>query len=265
MSQFETNKRKAFADTLRSLMKSWESANGRRLSQEALGEHLFVARETVSGWLNGKQYPQESTLSRLADFFHVPVSFFSDQEHGQGLMLTDRAAHDALESDCERYAVQQGLSFDLVGFIKNNPDLADQVVSACWVNPAIQSIDPSVPAVPDHPFQFVSGSGVKVYLPPEVILMLVLVQRDLAEAAEISIRKHARVINDYYTGQSKHDPPSAVYRRELRGMEGLADVEEVIVDIYRTVSPDKRNARIKSFLDRWDKTAKSVDGGDVDL
>ena len=239
MSQFEENRRKDFSRLLRQLMENWKSSNGKRLSQDALGEALYVSRTTVSHWLNGKQYPSKDTLVRLAEFFSVPVSFFSDNDDTQGMTLTDESIHEYLEKQCEESAAHVGLSPHLVSFLKENPGLSDLLVSACWINPSVQSIDPAVPEIPGNVFQIVASSGVKVYLPDDVISMLSVVQQDLIEAAEFSIRKRSKVIEDFYRSGSG-DPPSSRFSMIRDGMSGLTRDESSIISIMRLMDEKGR-------------------------
>lgn len=260
MSQFEENRKKEFASVLRQLKENWKGAHG-SLTDEDLAEALEVSRESVNRWMNGSSYPSKSKLSALADFFHVPVSFFSEKkDKPQGLTLTDESAHKVLEEQCEDDAARCGLSPDFVSFIKSDPALADLIVSLCWVNPEAQSFDPSVPEVPGNTFQIVSSSGIKVYPPHEVLLMLSLVQRDLTEYARFLVQKHGKVITDHYSG--KAGSPSSRYWLEKKGMSGLSSIEEALVEMYR-LHPDlpeaKKGERLRSLLANWDKTMNRID------
>lgn len=49
------------------------------LSQEQLADAVYVTRQTVSSWENGKSYPDVKSLVLLANFFGVP-SIFSSKE-----------------------------------------------------------------------------------------------------------------------------------------------------------------------------------------
>lgn len=46
----------------------------RNMSQEALAGHLHVVRQTVSKWEKGISVPDAEMLTRIAEFFQVPVS-----------------------------------------------------------------------------------------------------------------------------------------------------------------------------------------------
>lgn len=255
MSQFEENRKKEFSSILRQLKQNWQSAHG-SLTDEDLAEALDVSRESVNRWMNGSSYPSKSKLSALADFFHVPISFFSEKkDKPQGLTLTDESAHRILEEQCEKAAAQCGLSPAFVSFIKSDPALADLIVSLCWVNPEAQSFDPSVPEVPSNVFQIVASSGIKVYPPHDVLLMLSIVQQDLIEYARFLVRKHGQVIEDYYRSHSG-SAPGARYYLEKRGMSGLSDLEAALIDMYRLhpeLSERRKGERIAHFLRNVDK------------
>lgn len=255
MSQFEENKRKRFSDTLRQLYRHWRENVDPKLSQEKLAEELYVARETVSGWLNGRQYPQPDMIVKLAAYFHVPPGYLSGEELHQGLTLLDEKAHKELEARCESVAERIGLSPAFVSFIKENPALSDLIVSLCWVNPAVQSLDPAVPELKENTFQFVSSSGVKVYLPDDVLQMLRCVQEDLSEYLPFLFQKHRKVIDDFFDDH-RGAPPSSRYDLIRRGMGGLSEVEAAMVDIYRLhpgISESRKGDRVAHFLRGIDK------------
>lgn len=44
------------------------------MTQEELAEKMFVTRQTISNWENGKSQPDVQTLTSLADSFGVEVS-----------------------------------------------------------------------------------------------------------------------------------------------------------------------------------------------
>ena len=43
------------------------------LSQEELSEQIYVTRQTLSNWENGKTYPDVNSLLRLSDVFGVTL------------------------------------------------------------------------------------------------------------------------------------------------------------------------------------------------
>lgn len=46
------------------------------LSQDALAEMIFVSRQSVSNWENGKTYPDLKSLLLMSDVFHVSLDQF---------------------------------------------------------------------------------------------------------------------------------------------------------------------------------------------
>lgn len=47
--------------------------NGLDLSQELLAEKIYVSRQTISNWENGKNYPDINSLLRLSEVFQVSM------------------------------------------------------------------------------------------------------------------------------------------------------------------------------------------------
>ena len=263
MSHFEENRRKRFSEALKKLYQDRKKNVDPKLSQEKLAEELFVARETVSGWMNGKQFPQPDMVAKLETYFNVPPGYFSSKEERKGLTLIDEKAHSVLEEQCERFAERIGLSPAFVSFIKESPAMSELIVSLCWVNADTQSLDPSVPEIPENIFQFVSSSGVKVYLPKEVMQMLRSVQEDLSEYLPFLLQKHGKVISEYYNiNKCKGIEPASKYALIRRGMGGLSDIEAAMVDMYRLhpeLSEGKKGERITHFLRRIDEIDKATD------
>lgn len=42
-----------------------------------------IATATLTSWKKGRYTPKIDKLQLIADYFHVPLSFFTDQENGQ--------------------------------------------------------------------------------------------------------------------------------------------------------------------------------------
>lgn len=49
--------------------------NQSQLSQEALGEKLYVSRQTISNWERGKTYPDINSLLLIAAYFDVSLDY----------------------------------------------------------------------------------------------------------------------------------------------------------------------------------------------
>ena len=47
--------------------------NELELSQEKLAEEIYVSRQSISNWENGKNYPDINSLIRLSEVFHVSL------------------------------------------------------------------------------------------------------------------------------------------------------------------------------------------------
>ena len=240
ISQFEENRKAAFSKKLRALFDAWKE-NHPGFTQTDLAVAVNAARETVNGWLQGKTYPSDSAIPALCEFFSVPPTYF-DPEEGE-LIYTDEQRHADLDRVCRSAADHVGLSESLLRFIKERPVLADLVISASWVNPVINPPDSKVPDS-SSPFQFVSSSGVRIYLPDEVISMLRCVQRDLEEYAAFLIRKYSRVIIDGHSPSAGEDQqrisPSARFDLDLNGMSALSLDESSMISIMRLMDDSGR-------------------------
>ncbi|MBQ6513743.1 MAG: hypothetical protein IJI09_03390 [Clostridia bacterium] len=90
-----------------------------------------------------------------------------------------------------------------LAYLKSNPEIADSIIASSWVDGLMQSLSPNVPQLPDHVFQFVSNSNVKIYPSEEDLYMLRLVQHDLTEYALFLIQKWSKVIKDSHNQDSK--------------------------------------------------------------
>ena len=209
MSQFEENKKRVFSDQLKQLIKGYEKANNTKLTQEEIGNKIHVSRETVSGWINCKTYPNEDARKSLCKIFNVPEYYFTKSNYEEGWTEIDEKTHDDLEKECEDTSSRIGLNKSFVAYLKSSPEIADAIIAASWVDGLMQSLSPNVPKLPDHIFQFVSSSDVKIYPSGEVLYMLRLVQRDLTEYALFLIKKWSKVIKDAH---NQHDTGEEIYR-----------------------------------------------------
>ncbi len=260
MSQFENNKKKMFAETLRDLIKDYEKQHGEKLTQEVFAEKMGVVRETISYWLNGKSYPGTEAIDRMCTFFALPHNYFSTIGEDEGLTLTSKKMHDDLQREAEETANKIGLKSGLYAFIKENPALADAIVAASWVDAGLQSFNPNVPELPDHTFQIKASSGVKIYPPDEVLYMLRVVQRDLEEYALFLIQKWSKVIQEamddkqgrgvlydgYDAAGNEFVSAKQRYHLELKGQSSLTPGSSLIADIYKLAAPDGQRAMIKA-------------------
>ena len=145
MSQFENNKKKMFAEALRDLIKDYGKERGEKLTQEVFAEKMGVARETISYWLNGKSYPGTEAIEKMTIFFALPQNYFKAIGEEEGLTLTSKKTHDDLQREAEETADKIGLKSGMYAFIKENPALADAVVSLSWIDAYLQSVNPDVP------------------------------------------------------------------------------------------------------------------------
>lgn len=234
VSQFEQNRRDALGKKLRELMDNWRAAHpGEKLTDDTLAAAVHASRESVNGWKNGKAFPSGTYLSDLCSFFGVPPTYFDPAE--DQLIFTDEQRHRDIENLCRRVAAHIGLSESLLRFIKERPGLADLVISASWVNPVTNPPDSKVPDS-SSAFQFESSSGVRIYLPDEVLYMLRCVQRDLEEYAAFLIRKYSRTIIDAHkasAGNEQSLPPSVSFALDLDGMASLSPDESSMISMFR--------------------------------
>lgn len=47
--------------------------SAKNLTQAEVADQLHVSRKTVSGWENGRSYPDPTSLIQLSDLYHVPI------------------------------------------------------------------------------------------------------------------------------------------------------------------------------------------------
>jgi len=239
-TQFDENRKSVFSKKLRSLMEGYKKTH-EKFTQGDLASAINASREAVVGWFNEKFYPSDTYISALCEFFGVPPTYFEPEE-GE-LIFTDEQRHRDLEALCRRNADYVGLSVSLLQFIKERPGLADLVISASWVNPVVNPPDSKVPNT-DSPFQFESSSGVRIYLPDEVIYMLRLVQRDLEEYAGFLIRKYSQTISDYRRPSAGQDRPQqsplTSFSLDLEGASGLTPDEYSVVSMVRLMDEKGR-------------------------
>jgi len=276
MSQFEENRKIKFSKKLKVLIEKWEEANGKPLSQGMLASHVNAARETVNSWLTGRNFPSKAAIDDLCKFFSVPPEYFNPEpESIEEFILLDEGMHKKLSGECEQTARRIGLDFSLVQFLKNNPVLADSVVRVSWVDALLQPHDKDIPDSPDgSPFQFTSSTGVKIYLPAEVLYMLRVVQRDLSEYAAFLIEKWSKVIETAHKesmGKVMFEGPSGThfetgeeytsaskrFALELMGRGSLTPGASHIVDMYNQMTGREQEQLISSTRKAFHESRKN--------
>ena len=278
VSQFEENKKKGFAKKLKTLVEKWEEANGETLTQGRLAPHVHASRETVNSWFTGRNYPSQAAIDDLCSFFSVPPEYFN-QTAIEDMILLDENLHRQLSGECEENARRIGLDSSLVQFLKNVPAIADSIVSVSWVDALLQPDDPDIPDNPDgSPFQFSSSTGVKIYLPPEVLYMLRVVQRDLTEYAAFLVQKWGKVIQTAhkesfgtewaegryttraksgkgYTGK-EYVSASQRFALELKGRGSLTPGASLIVDMYNGMNGQEQEKLISETQNAFHESRK---------
>lgn len=55
-----------------------ELCNSKGLTPSYVGLQIGVTKATVSGWKKGS-LPRDTQLQKIADYFEVPISYFSDE------------------------------------------------------------------------------------------------------------------------------------------------------------------------------------------
>jgi len=271
--EFTDNKKKLFPEQLRSLIDEYGKARGKKLTHAELAKQIPVARETISYWLSGKSYPGTEVIKRLTEIFALPPRYF--EYYDDGMTLIDERTHNNLQREAEETAQHIGLSPALFAFIKENPALADAVVSASWVDAYLQSLDKNVPELPDHTYQVKASSGVKIYPPAEVLYMLRIVQRDLTDYALFLIQKWSKIIHDKHkesltigevseTARGSFDSsgneymsPLECYSLELRGRSSLTPGSSLLVDMYKNMSHEGQKAMIDKAYDVFHEYRKT--------
>lgn len=280
MSQLEENNRKVFAEQLKTIIKRWEEAKGEKLSQQKLADSLFVSRETVSRWVNSRNTPldDEVIMTSLCDFFSVPRAYFSKYNYGDGWTFIDIETHKNLNENCKAVAERIGLRPSFVSLLKDVPEFADYVIQVSWVDGLMQSISPDVAAIPEHLYQFVSSTGVKIYPPDDVLYMLRVIQRDTEEYMKFLFSKYCKEYDNYceqvkkITKKSKNHEVAVIQRRggtlevdsksgeeypkkplnvfsdTLRGQEGLSIDEIRVLELYRTISEEGKDVVFDTIM-----------------
>ena len=243
LPQFDKNRKKAFSQKLKDLISGWEASHpGEKLSQQRLGDAISGSRESVSGWITGKSYPNSSAISALCDFFSVSPQYFDPESDD---LYTSEQRHREYSAYCKRLADHIGLMESFVQFVKESPGLADLVVKASWVNPVYNPPDENIPRNPDNsPFQFESSNGVRIYLPDDVLYMLRCVQRDAEEHSFFLLQKYSQTISDYHRSQAGTDaqrlPPASRFALDLEGMPSLSTDEAFMISVMRSMDDKGR-------------------------
>lgn len=183
-NKFEENRTAVFASRFNKLL---EQRGG--VSMEKLAEELQTTKPTLYRWKNGEVYPQAVNLAAICEYFHVPKNYFETVQDER--ILTDEKYHQEVSESRLVFAQNSGLNVHFIEFLKDSPALADAIISASYVEASENTFSPNVPET-DSPFQFVSSSGVKIYLPFDMLYLLSGLQDELTEYAQFLIERRIK-------------------------------------------------------------------------
>lgn len=86
---------KTFGDRLRELRTE------RQITGEKFGELFSVTKTAVSYWENGKSFPGEETVSKIADFFNVTTDYLLGKSDIRNPYETEEKITQSVEDDPE--------------------------------------------------------------------------------------------------------------------------------------------------------------------
>ena len=217
-------------------------------------------------------------MSKLCDFLSIPSTYFTKSNYLDGWTMIDEKTHNDLNNQCSLVAKKIGLKSSFVAFLKENTELADHIIRSSWVDGTMQSLSPNVPEMTNNLFQFVSSTGVKIYLPDDVLYMMRVIQRDTEEFILFLLSKYNRIYDNYHasvneilrksktkesalvemrgslievdndSGVEYPKPPVNIFSDMLRGREDLSIDESHILDLYRTIDDDGKKDVYRALI-----------------
>ena len=84
-----------------------EQRNKLSLSQDDLGERIYVTRQTISSWENGKSYPDINSLILLSQVFNMTI----DNMVKGDLEMMEQKIEETDIRDMNRYATLMGIGY----------------------------------------------------------------------------------------------------------------------------------------------------------
>ena len=83
----------------------------RKLTQKELAKHLKIADSTLSYWEMGRYEPDNKSLMKLADFFHVSIDHILSDEANEGNNTHYSGAENQRFSDTKLLVAEQKVKY----------------------------------------------------------------------------------------------------------------------------------------------------------
>jgi len=230
-NDFDKNAMSLFADRFGKLVDRKKETE--KISMDKLADELKISKPTLYRWKNGETMPNPGSLSLICEYFSVPKNYFAPDAKDR--IFFDHAFHEQQHKEDAEFAKNIGLSVNFVAFLKENPALADAIISASYVDASDSSFSESIPET-DSPFQFVSSSGVKIYLPFMVLDVLRDIQKEISDYALYFIQKRIKEkAFDFYSSES---------------LDGFPELKKLVVEIEkkRPDTSEETNEIIREFF-----------------
>lgn len=91
--------------------------NTQKLTQAEVADRLHVSRKTISGWENGRSYPDPNNLIQLSDIYHVPIDvLLRDEKLLNHYDQTEKTSNQMLLLSKMHYALN--IVFLVLGYLE---------------------------------------------------------------------------------------------------------------------------------------------------
>ena len=97
----------------------------RGLTQSVVAKKLYVTRQTISNWEQGKSYPDLNTLVRISDFYQISIDSLLREDQDLQEFLEQGKAYNAFSIFRGLFFIMYGIFFLMFNYINDSSSILD--------------------------------------------------------------------------------------------------------------------------------------------
>ncbi|KRM83082.1 transcriptional regulator [Limosilactobacillus coleohominis DSM 14060] len=97
----------------------------RGLTQSVVAKNLYVTRQTISNWEQGKSYPDLNTLVKISDFYQISIDSLLREDQDLQEFLEQGKAYNAFSIFRGLFFIMYGIFFLMFDYINDSSPIID--------------------------------------------------------------------------------------------------------------------------------------------
>lgn len=95
------------------------------LTQSVVAKNLYVTRQTISNWEQGKSYPDLNTLVKISDFYQISIDSLLREDQDLQEFLEQGKAYNAFSIFRGLFFIMYGIFFLMFEYINDSSSIID--------------------------------------------------------------------------------------------------------------------------------------------